>query len=140
MSLVEALERAGRPAVVLALRDGQRRLPRGWKRQVELAGARLIVIDGYEQLGWMSRWALKTACRWRDWGMFVTAHRDVGFPSLARTAVSLELAQSIVEQLLPPGQTAIDGHSVADAFAAARGNLREMLFALYDRFESQPRG
>ncbi len=99
----------------------------------------MIVVDGYEQLGWFGRRAVKVACWRQGWGLLVTAHDEVGFPLLARTSTSLALAEQIVEQLLPAGQGAIDSCGVARAFAEAGGNLREMLFALYDQFEIQAR-
>ena len=138
-ALVAALAAASRPAAVFALHDRQRRLPRGWQRQAARAAARLVIVDGYEQLGWLGRRALNRACRRHGWGLLVTAHRDAGFPTLASTSTSLALAEQITEHLLPPGQSAIDRPCVARAFAASRGNLREMLFALYDRYEDQAR-
>jgi hypothetical protein len=83
-SLVEPLRRAGRPARVFALRDGQRRMPAEWVEQARAAAARAIVVDGYEQLSRTSRWRLKARCRREQWGLLITAHHDVGFPTLAR--------------------------------------------------------
>ena len=136
-ALVEALAAEGRPAFVIALRDVQRRLPRGWRREVEQAAARLVIVDGYEQLGRLARWGVKFTCRRRGWGLLVTAHGDAGFPTLVATSPSLELAELLVDQLVPPGASAFDRAVVARAFADANGNLREMLFALYDQFERQ---
>ncbi len=90
-SLHEALARAGRPAWTIALRDRQRRLPRDWEIQAAQATAGLIVVDGYEQLGRWARAMLKRRCRKRGWGLLVTAHSDVGLPTLLLTAPSVEL-------------------------------------------------
>ena len=53
--LLEPLERAGRRPWLVTLVDRQRRLPADWLSQAEAAAATLLVIDGYEQLGWWSR-------------------------------------------------------------------------------------
>jgi hypothetical protein len=137
--LIAAIERQGRRVWTISLRDGQRRLPADWLRQAEDADARLIVVDGYEQLGLVSRWRLKFRCRQRGWGLLVTAHQDVGLPTLFRTTATVEMAQALVEHLLPAGNDRPNHQQVADAFASAGGNLRETLFKLYDWYESTRR-
>jgi hypothetical protein len=133
--LIEPLERQGRPAWMICLRDGQRRPPSDWTRQAQRAGARLILVDGYEQLGFWSRFWLKARCRQRHWGLLVTAHRDVGLPTLFETMTSVQTAQAVVEHLLPPRDAIITGQMVAESLAASQGNMREMLFLLYDYYE-----
>jgi hypothetical protein len=138
-ALVEPLARQGRRPWFISLHEGQRRLPSGWARQARRAGAKLIVIDGYEQLG--TRWRLwtRSCCRRRDWGLLVTAHRDVGFPTVWSTASDAQAAQAIVARLLADGDVTFSRQLVADSLAAAGGNMREMLFALYDEYERQRR-
>jgi pyruvate/oxaloacetate carboxyltransferase len=68
----------------------------------------------------------------------VTAHRDVGFPTLATTTSSLKTAQAVVERLLSDRDSPVTPEWVADCFAASAGDVREMLFRLYDRWESLP--
>ena len=121
---------------MICLRDGQRRPPFDWIGQAEHAGARLILVDGYEQLGCWSRFWLKAGCRQRGWGLLVTAHRDVGLPTLFETTTSVQTAEAVVEHLLPRRGTMISRQMVTESFAAAHGNLREMLFALYDHYEN----
>jgi hypothetical protein len=103
------------------------------------AGANLLIIDGYEQLSFVSRLGLTWQLRRRGWGTIVTAHRDVGFPTLYRTPVSVELTQRVVARLLPDGDTMIDYEAIARCFAASGGNVRETLFGLYDQFEQAGR-
>ena len=134
--LVEPLERAGHRAAVFALRDGQRRLPRGWEADVAQRAAGMVVIDGYEQLSYFSRWWVAWRCCRRRWGLLVTAHHDVGFPTLLRTASSLATAQAVVDQLLGDNDRGIDHEAVAESYAGA-GSVRETLFALYDRYEKR---
>ncbi len=139
-TLSEPLRTAGRPAFVVALHDGQRRMPHDWIAGAHAAAARLIVVDGYEQLSRLSRWKLARRCRREDWGLVVTAHRDAGLPTLARIVPSAEVAQRVVDLLLSTGRGAITREVVADAFQGSNGNVREMLFALYDRFEHTRHG
>lgn len=136
-SLAGPLASAGRRTWIYALHDGERRLPASWIADVEDAGANLVVIDGYEQLSYWSRWRLARNCRAREWGLLVTAHQDVGLPTLWTTSPSLELAEEIVARLDPLGQ--ISRQEIALAYAATGGNLREMLFRLYDVVEQQRR-
>ena len=138
-SLLEPLRRAGRPAWRVCLRDRQRRMPSDWAPHAARAGANQILNDGYEQLSFWSRVWVKTHCRRRGWGLLVTAHDEAGFPTLFRTVADLRVAQAVVDLLLSPGDPSLDPAIVAEHFAAAGGNLREMLFGLYDFHERQQR-
>ncbi len=142
--LIAVLARRDLPSHLVTLHDGERRMPAGWEAAAQHIAAehtavRLIIVDGYEQLGAWSRWALQFRCRSRGWQLLVTAHRDVGLPILFRTATDLATARSIVAHLVAPSDNNIDETSIADSFAAARGNVRDMLFALYDRYEQRTR-
>lgn len=143
-ALIEPLEQAGRRVWRIDLHDGQRALPPGAFAQAHLAGANLLIVDGYEQLSHISRLRLGWQLWRRGWGAIVTAHRDVGFPTLYRTSASVELTERIVARLVPSGDPAIDQHvidhgAIAASFSAARGDVRETLFALYDHFEREQR-
>jgi energy-coupling factor transporter ATP-binding protein EcfA2 len=135
-ALAEPLAQAGRRLWTVALRDGSRRMPAGWTREAASSGARLIVIDGYEQLSFVSRLAVRVHCLRRGWGLLVAAHRDVGLPTLMTTASSLENAQAIARQLQSGSDPRVGPEVVAECFAAAGGDVRETLFRLYDRWES----
>ncbi len=134
-ALADPLKRAGRRTWTIRLRDGQRGLPRGWASAAERAGANMIVIDGYEQLSRWSRWLIAVRCRRHDWAVLVTAHRDVGFPTIFCTRASVEVAQAVVARLVPSGDETISRQTVTERFLAADGDVREMLFALYDEYE-----
>jgi hypothetical protein len=58
---------------------------------------------------------------------------------LATTRVDLATAQAVVETLTADASGKPSPAEVADAFARCGGNLREMLFDLYDRYEAQRR-
>lgn len=134
-ALIEPLASAGRPAVVWTLHEGQRCLPRDWQADAIEQQARTVIVDGCEQLWPWHRAQLKRQCARRGWWLLITTHRDLGLPTLYVTQTSPELARRVTRSLLPPGQGAITDEMVDDCYRAAGGNLRETLFALYDRFE-----
>jgi hypothetical protein len=135
------LSAAGRRLVEFTLRDGQRRLPARLDAAGPLDPATLLVIDGYEQLGWMARRSVRRACHRSGCGLLVTAHRRVGLHVVARTAPSPGLALRIVQALTAGRGDAPTEGDIAAAYAAhcagGRGDLREMLFDLYDRHQRQ---
>ena len=133
-ALLAAAGLAGRRCLVVALRDGQRRLPREFLAAARSGPLDLLAVDGYEQLGRWHRFLLGRLCRRRRLGLVVTSHRPVGLPELFRTAVDPALAWRVAERLqggFPPLVTFAD---VADRLAAHGGDLRETLFDLYDLF------
>jgi hypothetical protein len=139
-TLLGELQTAGRSVVFAALHHSERRLPaevalaRNWDERTQ------VVIDGYEQLGWLHRIDLKRKCRARRAGLLVTAHRSVGMPMLWQTDTSTDLAWQIVRRLLDRcGYSAIDRHEVAATFRVHRGDMRETLMALYDVYEQRSR-
>jgi hypothetical protein len=138
-ALREQLELQGLPSWLIGLHDGQRRLPSGWEREALRASARIIIIDGYEQLAPWSRVWLRIACRWRGWGLLVATHHDAGFPTLWRTTADPRAAQAVVEHLMSQCDTPISRQVVAERYAQARGDMREMLFELYDQYEALDR-
>jgi hypothetical protein len=151
------IEQQGISVRRIALCDGQRKLPANFFQQVQrdsgmdstpvanvgLHPAVLLVVDGYEQLGWWARRRLLTFSRARRCGLLITAHCDSAIgqiPILFRIAPDLVTVQHLVHNVLPPHGGAILADDVAIAFAAHHGNVRETLFALYDLFEKRRRG
>lgn len=138
-TLRTALQQAGRRPLLMELHDGQRGLPIDLKRACLRRDATVLIVDGYEQLGPWSRLLLKRRCRRLGIGLLATAHASVGLPELLRTTTTSELGQRIVDQLqrgYPPHVTRED---VAEQFARHGGDLREMLFGLYDLYERRRR-
>lgn len=104
----------------------------------------LVVIDGYEQLSRWSRLILRGSCWWHGCGLLVTTHQELGLPTLVETRPSLDLAQQLAERLLadclPGGRRELLGDEEWEGLWREKsGNLREVWFALYDRFESRRR-
>lgn len=95
-----------------------------------------VVVDGCEQVGWLQRTWLTWHCRRHRAGLLVTAHDDLGLPQLWRTETSAELTQRIVARLLAERDAAwLRAEQVERLFAEHQGNVREVLFALYDAYE-----
>ena len=135
-TLVSLLERAGRTVVSAAVTAGQP-LP-----QIDLAALTAgvqLVIDGYEQYGWLARRTIQAAVRDRGAGLLVTTHADLGLPTLMETQPSVEVAQQVVRRLLPRGDSTIADDDVRQAFATHQSNLRETLFALFDVYQARAR-
>jgi hypothetical protein len=136
-ALIPAIEQAGRPAVLIELHDGQRRLPVDLRRMPGLTQGTVVIVDGYEQLGRWRRILLGRFCRRQGLGLVVTTHASVGLPDLFRTTTSLTLARQLVERLLPEGPSPIRPEEVDRHFASHQGNLREVFFDLYDLYETR---
>jgi hypothetical protein len=141
-ALLPALRGGGTEPVLVALHDGQRALPAGaWRDLLRPAPSRsrIAVIDGYEQLSRWQRWRLWRLCRRRGHGLLATAHTPVGLPVLLRLRVTPETAGRVVEQLLRavPEAAALQPGTAELAARLGRqsGNLREVLFELYDDYE-----
>jgi hypothetical protein len=130
------LQAAGRRVVSVTMHQGEHRLPALGE---ELDSRTQLVIDGYEQLGWFSRRRVKSRCRGAGCGLLVTAHRDLGLPTIYETRPSEQVANAVVAKLLPVGQADIGEADIRAAYVAAEGNIREALFKLFDVYEERGR-
>jgi hypothetical protein len=99
----------------------------------------LVVVDGYEQLSWFSRWRLKRQCRKRGSGLLVTSHGAANLPWLYATQPSVETAIQIVARLSQGSELCVRREDVERLYAARRGDLRDVLFDLYDLYEARRR-
>jgi hypothetical protein len=125
---------------LVGLHQGDRRLPISADEWRQFTPATQLIVDGYEQLGAFARWQVARRCRRQGCGLLVTTHADVGLATLFTTNPCLELAVALVRQLLPHGDDTIAEADIEAAWCANGGNLREMLFALYDLFEQRRSG
>ncbi|MEE2640523.1 MAG: hypothetical protein VX768_07855, partial [Planctomycetota bacterium] len=67
----------------LHVKDNTREIYRGLMEKVALLGeTHLLVLDGFEQLSARQRKRLVQVCRERKVGMLVTAHEDLGLPTV----------------------------------------------------------
>lgn len=139
-ALVPELEADGRRVLLYTLRDGQHTLPVGLREAPQDNQPTILIIDGYEQLRLVSRWCLRWICKLRGWALLVTAHRDMGLPTVWKTSVDPPLAGKIVRQLLADHSAAALEEAQIDAVIARHGDdLRSALFELYDVVERQRR-
>lgn len=136
-TLVSELTAKGRSAVQHTLAQGERGLDLSKLNADQWSEQTQVIIDGYEQLSWWSRWRLKTLCRSRRAGLLITAHAPIGLPPLVHTQPTADLARQVVERLLPSGDTTISPEDIDRAFAVQRGNLRETLFTLFDLYQAR---
>ena len=136
-ALTPVIEQTGRDTRLIELHDGQRRLPLSLGSDARVSASTMLLVDGYEQLGRMSRFRLKRTCRRHAAGLLVTAHAPVGLPDLFRTSPELELALDIVGKLTHGYESCVNSRDVAQRFSRHGGNLREMLFDLYDVYEQR---
>jgi hypothetical protein len=108
----------------------------------------ILVVDGAEQLsGWQRRRLIRN-CQQRGIGLLVTSHRSLGLPALVNTRVTRDLARQIVRELLltwPPTQSWSETQLQSwldrtdPLVNRYEGNLRELLFTLYDQFQQGTR-
>jgi hypothetical protein len=135
--LIPLIERAGRTTFRIELHDGQRRLPVNLRREIDLASKPVVLVDGYEQLSRWARFRLRRFCRQHRIGLLITAHASMGFPDVARCATGLSQTRELVEQLVGPQPSGITSAEIAARFTAREGNIRELLFDLYDVYEER---
>jgi energy-coupling factor transporter ATP-binding protein EcfA2 len=136
-ALTAAIERAGRRTVLVVLHDAERRLPVDLRNDPRLRPPVLLMVDGYEQLSRWQRLVLKRFCRRQGTGLVVTAHDSVGLPPLYRTVATLDVAAQIVARLMGDRKPPFTPEEVSERLSRRGGNLREMLFDLYDLFEQR---
>lgn len=136
-TLIAALRAGSHPVELIELHDGQRALPGGLPRVADLARGTLVVVDGYEQLAAWNRLRLRRCCRRQGLGLLVTVHTAVRLPLLFSTDATVELAQRIVQCLLGRLPWPVSDAELRHAFERHQGNLRELLFDLYDAYEQR---
>ena len=141
-SLKPAIIAAGRRVLAITLRDGQRRLPREFLDAIiaqRVERDLLVVIDGYEQLGWFERRRIARRCRRAGAGLLVTAHAPTRLPTLILLAPNEQLIEQLVADLCGEVSTPITTEEVAASHACHGSNVREIFFDLYDRYERKRR-
>ncbi len=123
------------PCLHMELDNGQRSLTAENRSRMESLWEGTVLMDGYEQLNSWSRYQVRRLCKRRQVGLLVTAHSAVELPAIFKPEPSCDLAWKIVEYLLQQGEPLITREDVDACFLRHQGNLREMLFELYDLYE-----
>lgn len=113
---------------MVSLREAHPRLDRADEEKIRSLGpGDVLFLDGAEQLGWLSWTAVRLRTR-RAGGLVVTSHRPGLLPTLFECQTSPELLTGIVEDL------AGSDVEVGELWAQHRGNVRDALRELYDRW------
>ncbi len=133
-AIASELDSAGSPLVLRRRRDSIAAL------QAILRARRgtTLLLDGWERVGPLAGRLVRLAARLRGCRLVVTSHRPAGMPTAVETVGTLPLLTAIVARL-PANAGLITPADLADAFARHRGNLRDALADLYDRFEHRAR-
>lgn len=135
-SLRVRLESHGRNIVWFTQSQGERHLAIGAEETDAWDTNTQVIVDGYEQLAWITRYWLKNVCHRRRAGLLITTHTDVGLPLLWTTSHDEPLAHQLVGELLTDEQRVwISDDDVSRCYQQHAGNVRETLFALYDLYE-----
>lgn len=135
--LVRRWEQKAERVVVLELHDGRRKLPRGLAAVCQKEDPTILAVDGYEQLSSAARRGVRRFCRRNGLGLVVTSHRSVGLPDLARCTPSLGLVGQLVRELVDDEDFHIAEDEIRRSFDRHEGNVREILFDMYDLQESK---
>lgn len=138
-----------RTSVLFELHNGQRRLPR--HLHLSPVAATQIIIDGFEQLGLFSQWALVLRSVHSGCGLLVTTHRPVPWlRTIFRTTTNENLAVDLANDLLqqaaarhreifcnePPREWRLDRERLTRHFHDCNGNLRDVFLRLYDDYSA----
>ena len=101
----------------------------------------LLIVDGWEQLDWWTRFQVPAAARKMGLRMLVTLHKQRWpdrFPVLHRSEVCTEQAWQIVQGLAPEfAREHLDREQVSSLLRIHNGNFREALMDLYDQFRGR---
>ena len=139
-TFLPVLEAHGVDVRSIALHDGQRRLPTDFLRTASGQSPLMLVVDGYEQLSYYSRAKLRWRCWQQGLGVLVTTHAKVaGLPVLISLVPTPTLMKELLDQLLAGDDSSDLQQQAGISFHCHGGNLREVWFDLYDRYERRER-
>jgi energy-coupling factor transporter ATP-binding protein EcfA2 len=134
-ALIPLFKGTGRQVTLIALRNRQRRLPKQTLRDALATMRPLLIIDGYEQLSYISRARLRWRCRRSGTGLLVTSHVATGLPPLIHLRPDLPLVEQLVADLTQLRPSAISSADISASHACHGSNVRDLFFDLYDRHE-----
>lgn len=134
--LIRLWENNSERVLLIELHDGQRRLPTRLSDLARTESPSLIAVDGYEQLSRRAARGVRRFCRRRRLGLVVTTHCSMGLPDLVRCAPGLSLVTRLVRDLLAGKGNSIADEDIRRSFHRHEGNVREVLFEMYDLYEA----
>jgi len=136
-TLIPVIEAAGREVRCCVAKKNDPRLLMSLADQATWTDSTQVVIEGYELLSRRHQKVLERVCRQKQAGLLITCHKPQGLPALFHTSVTIELAISLVEQLLPEDCDFITQSDVRNGFSRHGQNFRELLFEMYDLYEQR---
>ncbi len=98
----------------------------------------LLVIDGFEQFGWLARAAIQQFCRKQRMLLLITSHKSIaGLPVLARLSPSSEKFVELAGRLQAQtgSRLTVNDAEALQVFVECGGNMREGFMSLYDRYQ-----
>lgn len=134
-TLLAALARAARRRGVVTHEFSTRSVSAPPAIECAEEASHVALVDSFERLSrWRRRQWRRAAAR-LGWGLVVTAHRNVGLPTLAVLRPQLADVLAAYERLTAGCPTPVDRAAVRASFARRGGNVREVWFDLYDLHE-----
>ncbi len=112
---------------------GSRGVPMHALARVALRGPRVVLVDEVEELAPFAFTLVRAFAASLDASLVGSAHRDLGLPTLLHARVGAETAARVVAHLAP--EASFPG-GFEERLARHGGNLREVLFELYDELEA----
>lgn len=98
-------------------------------------GPRLLLVDEAEELSALLLRAVRVAARLASASLVVTAHRDLGLTTLVHRRVDAHAARRVALHVAGDRARVPTLESFETRITHHRGNLREVLFELYDEAE-----
>jgi len=148
IGFIKFLERQDHIVNHFTLNDRQRFLTRGfWEyhnylmsqsKYGELKKPPIAVIDGYEQLSLDQKMWLRMACRKGRCGLLISTHSPAWrIPVLLHTKPTYKTLQHVIKHLFSeiPDIEPPDESLCRSLFEQHHGNIRNVLFDLYDHYE-----
>ena len=135
--LTRHFTKIGQPIIEVRLTNGSRRLPFPIRHLVGMEPEKILIIDGFEQLAFWKRQLIKTIARIRGTGLLITTHKDQGLATMAKTFSNLTTLKAIIERLDCDRRLGnISDNDLCKLLDTFDGNVREVLFRLYDLVEA----
>ncbi|MBP3558245.1 MAG: hypothetical protein J6K20_11185 [Thermoguttaceae bacterium] len=107
------------------------------KKRSAMFDKKVVFFDGFEQLSYANRVVVRTFCRMNRLGLLLTTHSPaIGIPVLFRATPSVEILRQILNYLLDDLDMTPEDAELEILLKNFNYDVREILFSLYDAFES----
>jgi hypothetical protein len=137
-TLIPEIQNAGVTIYHITLQNGQRRLPIDFL-PITPSKRTLLILDGYEQLGWFERYRINRHRCQTGCGLLVTSHAPLRIPTLIELNPDARLVLELVDELTTRAPSPILAADVLSCQKLHGPNVREIFFDLYDRHQQLER-